>query len=82
MKTIDIGNKQFSKIVCGTNAFYARSHFSDARDSEYKARFTDSYTENTINYCLDNGINTVETSANEKTWNIWDASFPRLHFTP
>jgi hypothetical protein len=72
MNTVRIGNKSFSKIICGTNAFYARSHFSDARDSEYKTRFTDDYIENTINYCIDNGINTVETSANERIWNIFE----------
>ena len=70
MKTVTIGNKQFSKIICGTNAFYARSHFSSARDHEYGTRFTDNYIEKTINFCIDNGVNCVETSANERIWDI------------
>lgn len=72
MKTVSIGNKQFSKLICGTNAFYARSHFSHARDCEYKARFTDNYIEKVINFCIDNGVNAIETSANERIWNIFD----------
>ncbi|NQT27241.1 hypothetical protein HQ585_17940 [candidate division KSB1 bacterium] len=70
MKQVTIGNKAFSKLICGTNAIYARSHFSNARDSEYKTRFTDDYIEETVNYCIDNGINTIETSANERIWDI------------
>ena len=72
MKTVNIGDKQFSKLVCGTNAIYARSHFSEARDIEYKNRFTDEYLEETINFCVDNGINAVETSANERIWEIFE----------
>ena len=72
MKTVNIGNKQFSKIICGTNAVYARSHFSESRNNEYKVRFTDNYIEETINYCIENGINTIETSANERIWDIFE----------
>ena len=72
MKTVTIGDKQFSKMICGTNAIYARSHFSIARDQEYRGRFTDDYLEETINFCIDNGINSVETSANERIWDIFD----------
>jgi hypothetical protein len=72
METVSIGNKQFSKLICGTNAFYGMSHFSHARDCEYKTRFTDNYLEKVISFCIDNGVNAVETSANERIWNIFD----------
>ncbi len=39
---------------------------------EYKTRFTDNYVEDTINFCIDNGVNCIETSANERIWNIFD----------
>lgn len=80
MKTVTIGNKQFSKMICGTNAIYARSHFSTARDNEYKARFTDNYIEEMINFCIDNGVNCVETSANERIWNIFNRIQSKKNF--
>ncbi len=70
MKTITINQNEFSKLICGTNAFYGRSHFSDARNKEYTDRFTDEYTEETIRFCMEQGINTIETSANHRICNI------------
>lgn len=72
MKKIKIGNKYFSKIIVGTNAFYGHSHFSDARDTEYKKRFSDEYIRNVINLCLNKGVNSIETCANERIINIID----------
>ena len=66
MISIDIGGRKFSKAFCGTNAFYGRSHFSLARDKEYQERFDDKNIFKAIECCMKWGINTVETSANEK----------------
>jgi hypothetical protein len=66
MKTVQLGTYAFSRAVCGTNAFYARSHFSEARDAEYRERFDDSAIEQVLRRCLELGINTVESSANER----------------
>lgn len=66
MKHIRIGNLELSKVICGTNTFYARSHFSRARDMEYRARFDDSRIEAMLLHCQDLGINAVDTSANER----------------
>ena len=70
MKFIDIEGKKFSKIICGSNPFYGHSHFSEARNKEYLARFNDEYIMQTIRTCLSKGINTVESSANERIWKI------------
>ncbi len=70
MKTITINQNEFSKIICGTNAFYGRSHFSDSRDKEYTDRFNDEYTEETLRFCMEQGMNTIETSANQRIWEI------------
>jgi len=70
MKKIIIGNKEYSKIICGTNAFYGHSHFSDARNKEYNDRFSDDYIKKTLRFCLDNGINSIESSANERILSI------------
>ena len=70
MRKIKLGNKEYSKIICGTNAFYGHSHFSSARDDEYKARFSNDYITQTIKYCVDNGINAIETCANERIQEI------------
>ena len=64
MKHVRIGNWEFSKAICGTNAFYGRSHFSEARDAEYHARFSAERIERMVQRCIDRGINTVESSAN------------------
>ena len=70
MKNITIGGLQFSKALCGTNAFYGRSHFSLARDAEYLGRFDEKNIIKSIECCMKWGINTVETSANEKITDI------------
>ena len=66
MKYININNIKFSKIICGTNSIYGRSHFSEARDIEYKTRFNDQSILSILRHCYQNGINTIESSANEK----------------
>ena len=70
MQQVNIGDVQFSKVICGTNPFLARSHFSAARDAEYRTRFDDQGIERMIARCLEWGINTVESSANERVWNL------------
>ena len=66
MKQVKIGNLSFSKVICGSNAFYGHSHFSEARDAEYSNRFNDQAVEQVIQHCLNLGINTVESCANER----------------
>lgn len=66
MKQVTIGNMAFSKVLCGTNAFWGHSHFSAARNAEYLHRFDDQTIERTIRHCLDLGINTVESCINER----------------
>ena len=70
MKTISIKGKHFGKVACGTNAFYGRSHFSEARDIEYRTRCNDDYIKTVIARCLELGVNTVESSANERIHQI------------
>ena len=84
MKQVTIGNVSFSKVICGANAFWGHSHFSEARDAEYLARFDDEMIERTIQRCLDLGINTVESCMNERILSILsrlrrDGSTP-IHF--
>ena len=70
MEYVSIHGKSFSKIVCGTNAIYGRSHFSEARNEEYRRRCTDAYIKELFRKCRDFGINTVESSANERIHTI------------
>ena len=77
MKTVTVEGKQFSKVVCGTNAFYGRSHFSEARDTEYRTRCSSDYIEKVVARCLEFGVNAVESSANERIHQI--ISNLRLH---
>ncbi len=70
MNLIDIKGKKFSKIICGSNPFYGHSHFSEARNKEYLHRFDDEYITKTIRMCLSKGINTVESCANDRIWEI------------
>lgn len=70
MEKVSIGNTLFSKVVCGTNAFYGRSHFSKARDAEYNTRCNDEYIKKMLIKCMDFGVNAVETSANERIQQI------------
>lgn len=73
MKKIKIGKKDYSKIIAGTNAFYGHSHFSVARDSEYKKRFSDDYIKNVLKLCITKGVNSIETCANERILDIINA---------
>jgi hypothetical protein len=70
MQHINICGTDFSKIICGSNAFYGRSHFSSSRDVEYQTYFTDENIKKSIECCLTWGINTVETSANKRISSI------------
>lgn len=70
MKKLTIAGRQFSKVLCGTNAFYGKSHFSEARDEEYRARFNDEMVERVVRRAVDMGVNTVESSANERILSI------------
>ena len=70
MKQTHIEALTFSKIICGTNAFYGHSHFSEARDIEYRARFDDQTITRTIRRSLDLGVNAVESCANERILSI------------
>jgi len=66
MEDIKIGNLEFSKVICGTNPVFARSHFSKARDMEYRERFDDARAEKLLLHCRRLGINAVDSSANER----------------
>lgn len=70
MKYAEIKGKKFSKLVIGTNAIYGRSHFSQARDHEYKERFNDLYLADFLNICINRGINTIESSYNDRICNL------------
>jgi len=70
MKQVTIGDLNFSKVICGANPFYGHSHFSEARNVEYRRRFDDETIERTIRRCIGLGINTVESSANERIISI------------
>lgn len=80
MKTVTIGHFEFSKIICGTNAFYGRSHFGEERDKEYIDRFDDAGISSAIEICMKHGINTVETSANQRILDIVE-SLKKKHDT-
>jgi hypothetical protein len=66
MKKIKLGKKEYSRIILGTNAFYGHSHFSEARDSEYRHRFSDEYIKQVLRLCISKGVNSIETCANER----------------
>lgn len=70
MKQVAIGNLTFSKVICGTNAFWGHSHFSEARNAEYLARFDDETIERTIRHCIGLGVNTVESCVNKRIISI------------
>jgi hypothetical protein len=70
MEQVSIGGTLFSKVVCGTNAFYGRSHFSKARDTEYSTRCDNEYIKSILDTCMEFGVNAVETSANERIQQI------------
>ena len=66
MKKVKIGKLDFSKVICGTNPFYGHSHFSNARDTEYHGRFNDEVIDQIVEECVNLGINTLESCANER----------------
>ena len=66
MKYVSIKDRTFSKVVCGTNAFYGRSHFSVARSLEYEGRCTDEYMARVLATCVRHGVNAVESCANDR----------------
>jgi hypothetical protein len=70
MKQVVIGNRTFSKVICGTNPFYGHSHFSEARNAEYLGRFDDETIARTIRACVRRGVNAVESSANQRILSI------------
>ena len=70
MEKVSINGTLFSKVVCGTNAFYGRSHFSKARDVEYSTRCNDEYIKRMLVRCMDFGVNAIESSANERIQQI------------
>lgn len=70
MKQVTIGDVAFSRVLCGTNAFWGHSHFSEARSAEYQGRFDDEAIARTIQRCLDLGVNAVESCANERIVSI------------
>ncbi len=70
MKHVTIGNRMFSRIICGTNSFYGHSHFSKARNADYLQHFDDETIKRTIEHCVKLGINTVESPANERIMSI------------
>lgn len=70
MKQVTIGGVAFSRVLCGTNAFWGHSHFSEARSAEYRGRFDDEMIARTIQCCVDLGVNTVESCANERMASI------------
>ncbi|MCP4146234.1 MAG: hypothetical protein GY757_00660 [bacterium] len=78
MQTVEIKGKTFSKIVLGTNAIYGRSHFSSARSQEYSSRCNDDYIHKMLETCMKYGVNTVESSANERIQQII-AEFNQKH---
>jgi len=73
VKYVSIGGLSFSKVICGTNPFYGRSHFSQARDAEYLGRFNDAAIEDMLQRCLDLGVNAIESCANERVTAILSA---------
>jgi len=70
MKQVTIGNRSFSKVLCGTNAFWGHSHYSEARNAEYLDRFDDDTIERTIQHCISLGVNTIESCTNERIVSI------------
>jgi hypothetical protein len=63
MKRVSLGGVEMSRLVCGSNAFNARSHFSEARDAEYAARFDDETAVGGAGPGADLGLDTYENSA-------------------
>ncbi len=70
MKHVTLGSRSFSKVLCGTNAFWGHSHFSEARSAEYLRHFDDETIERTIRHSITLGVNAVESCANERIVSI------------
>ena len=69
MKRVSLGGVEMSRLVCGSNAFNARSHFSEARDAEYAARFDDEAAVGLVlDRALELGLDTYENSASDRAW--------------
>ena len=69
MKRVSLGGVEMSRLVCGSNAFNARSHFSEARDAEYAARFDDGTSvARVLDRALELGLDTYENSASDRAW--------------
>jgi hypothetical protein len=84
VKTIRLGQHDWSKVICGSNPFNARSHFSAARDTEYRNRFSPAETERVLLRAQEAGVNAYETSASDLAWttvtNVRQRSGRTLHF--
>lgn len=84
MRTVRVGPLELSRVVCGSNPFNARSHFSAARDAEYAARFTAEAVDRVLRRALDLGLNAYENSASERAWDAVErvrrATGRTLHF--
>ena len=70
MKRVTIGGRSFSKVLCGTNAFWGHSHYSEARSAEYRRCFDDATIERTLRHCVNLGVNAVESGANARIVSI------------
>ncbi len=70
MQRVRIGGVELSRLVCGSNPFNARSHFSEARDAEYQARFTPDAVVQVLERALELGIDSYENSASERAWEV------------
>lgn len=70
MKHVKIGNLTISKAICGSNPFYGKSSFSEARNGEYLSAFTDHTITRTIQQCIEQGVNAIESCANERIISI------------
>lgn len=84
MRTVRLGSLELSRLVCGSNPFNARSHFSAARDAEYAARFRDEAVDRVLWRGLELGLNAYENSASERAWDtvsrVRRATGQSLHF--
>jgi hypothetical protein len=70
MRKVNVSGVPMSRLVCGSNPFNARSHFSCARDAEYAARFSDDAVVQLLERALELGLDTYENSASERAWDV------------
>lgn len=71
MRQVTIGDLTFSRVLCGTNAFWGHWHFSEARSAQHQSRFDDEAIARTLQCCLDLGVNAVESWANGRIVSIF-----------